>query len=137
MQPEVSNTSVGSERAPSTPEQNMDRLPVLPAPEMGGIETGAERKEQASELKQVVADAAATAVPIDPSLAGQPTAASDPGSTNPLTAAHEDLIEKEWVNKAKQIISDTKEDPFKREQQVSELQKDYLRKRYGKELGAA
>jgi len=55
----------------------------------------------------------------------------------PLVAADEDLIEKEWVDKAKKIVEETKDDPYRREQEVGKLQADYLRKRYGKELGAS
>lgn len=58
------------------------------------------------------------------------TATSDP--TNPTAAADEDLIEKEWVEKAKKVIADTKHDPYLQEQEVSKLQADYLKKRYGK-----
>lgn len=54
----------------------------------------------------------------------------------PIAAADEDLIEKEWVDKAKQIISSTRDDPARREKEVGRLQADYLKKRYGKELGA-
>ena len=53
----------------------------------------------------------------------------------PVIANDDDLIEKEWVDKAKKIIAETKDDPYKREQEVNRLQADYLRKRYGKELG--
>lgn len=68
---------------------------------------------------------------IAPSTPAQPT---DPsvGGTNPATAADDDLIEKEWVEKAKKIIADTKHDPHLQEVEVSKLQADYLQKRYGK-----
>ena len=56
---------------------------------------------------------------------------------NPAIAADEDLIEKEWVDKAKKVIAETKDDPHKREQAVGRLQSDYLKKRYGKELGSS
>jgi hypothetical protein len=56
---------------------------------------------------------------------------------NPIAANDDDLIEKEWVDKAKKIILQTKDDPYRREQEVSKLQADYLRKRYGKELGVS
>jgi Txe/YoeB family toxin of Txe-Axe toxin-antitoxin module len=52
---------------------------------------------------------------------------------NPAVAADDDLIEKEWVDKAKKIVADTKSDPYKQEQEVSKLQADYLKKRWGKE----
>lgn len=55
----------------------------------------------------------------------------------PMVAADEDLIEKEWVDRAKKVISDTKDDPYKREQEVKRLQIDYVKKRYGKSIGAS
>lgn len=53
----------------------------------------------------------------------------------PLVAADEDLIEKEWVDKAKKIIADTKDEPYRREQEVKKLQIEYVRKRYGRIIG--
>lgn len=61
--------------------------------------------------------------------------ATDSSSTNPAVAADEDLIEKEWVDKAKKIIEETKEDPYRRELEIGKLQRDYIRKRYGREIG--
>lgn len=55
---------------------------------------------------------------------------------SPMIAADEDLIEKEWVDKAKQVIASTKDDPYRREQEVKKLQIDYVKKRYGKIIGA-
>jgi len=53
---------------------------------------------------------------------------------NPASANDEEVIEKEWVDRAKQIVQQTKSDPYKQEQEVSKLQADYLKKRYGKEV---
>lgn len=53
----------------------------------------------------------------------------------PLVAADEDLIEKEWVAKAKKVILETKDDPYRREQEVKRIQIDYVRKRYGRVIG--
>lgn len=53
-------------------------------------------------------------------------------NTNPPVAADEDLIEKEWVEKAKKVVLETKHDPYLQGQEVSKLQADYLKKRYGK-----
>lgn len=80
---------------------------------------------------------AVQAVPIAPPL---PTIAPEPTShqqttstnTNPVAAADEDLIEKEWVEKAKKVIAETRHDPHLQEAEVSKLQADYLQKRYGK-----
>lgn len=58
-------------------------------------------------------------------------------ASGPTIANDDDLIEKEWVDKAKKIITETQNDPYRREKEVSKLQIDYLRKRYGKELGTS
>lgn len=55
-------------------------------------------------------------------------------NVNPAMAADEDVIEKEWVQRLKQIIATTKHDPFLQEHEISKLQADYLMKRYGKQV---
>lgn len=106
------------------------------------LERGQERYEQAAEAGARVSDAAATAaatavatpaVPVQDPVA-QP---AQPATNTPMVAADEDLIEKEWVDKAKEIIEQTRDDPHARTQKVNELQRDYLQKRYGKVVGAS
>lgn len=53
---------------------------------------------------------------------------------NPVVARDEELIEKEWVDKAKKVVNQTKSDPYLQEKEVGKLQADYLKKRYGKEV---
>ena len=55
--------------------------------------------------------------------------------STPLTAKDDDLMEKEWVDRAKQIVSETHDNPHQREKAVNKLQIEYLKKRYGRELG--
>lgn len=78
-----------------------------------------------------------TAIPALP--APQPSMAAaqvqDTQDENPIIAADDDLIEKEWVDKAKKIILDTRDDPFRREQEIAKLQIDYIKKRYGRVIG--
>ena len=62
------------------------------------------------------------------------TSSAQQASASPLIADDVDVIEKEWVDKAKKIVSATKEDPHMQEKQVSELQADYLMKRYNKKI---
>ena len=54
----------------------------------------------------------------------------------PISANDDDNIEREWVDRAKQIIVQTRDDPRAREKALGALQRDYLEKRYGKKLGA-
>lgn len=120
--------------APASPERPVENRPeVFP-------EQGVERREESAPVAETLA--APVVVPVLPApVVPDPQATSSGDDTGLLTgvpevAADEDLIEKEWVDKAKKIIAETQDDPYKREQAVSQLQRDYLRKRYGKEIGA-
>jgi len=99
------------------------------------------RAEKAPELGQVQAEISQIAMPSLPSpvVVDPATAITQPQAddSNPIVANDEDLIEKEWVDKAKGIIAATKDDPYRREQEINRLQIDYLRKRYGREVGNA
>jgi hypothetical protein len=55
----------------------------------------------------------------------------------PDEAADSDLIEKEWVIKAKQIVEHTADDPFRQQEALSHIKADYMKKRYNKDLGEA
>lgn len=54
----------------------------------------------------------------------------------PEEAADSDLIEKEWVIKAKQIVEHTAEDPFKQQEELSKMKAAYVKKRYNKDIGS-
>lgn len=59
---------------------------------------------------------------------------ADPG-VNPASAADEDLIEQEWVKRAKTILEETKDNPYEKERQIGLLHADYVKKRYGRVIG--
>lgn len=138
MEPKLPTPISGGERPSVAPQANAEYGPVGAQPERA-VEYGDDRHEQRGEM--LTTSAPATALPV-PVVAPLPPPAGDDASTtvggddNPVVAADDDLIEKEWVDRAKKIIQQTKDDPFRREQEVSRLQADYLKKRYGKELGA-
>lgn len=139
MEPKLpAPSSSGLEQAPSY-DRRPELAPLPPTPEQG-IGQRVEQLEQRSEATSASSEtpvlpppvvAATVPLPVDETTAVQP--ATD---DMPLVANDDDLIEKEWVDKAKKIIVQTKDDPYRREQEVGKLQADYLRKRYGKELGA-
>lgn len=52
----------------------------------------------------------------------------------PELANDVDVIEKEWVDKAKQIVKDSIDDPYNQNHNVSVLKADYMKKRYGKDI---
>lgn len=51
-----------------------------------------------------------------------------------MAADDADLIEKEWVLKAKAIVEHTKDDPHSQNYQMSRFKADYLKKRYNKDV---
>lgn len=140
MEPKLPEANNRSEQSPDSHGQYFEQAPMPPTPEMG-IEAGVERVEQRSEATP----AAVNNMPVLPPLQATPVFAPTPVvdtsasvvDDTPIAASDDDLIEKEWVDKAKKIIMQTKDDPFRREQEVNKLQADYLRKRYGKELGSS
>lgn len=85
----------------------------------------------------MVASAGQSSQPVSQPLSNssQPTAATPTTEgENPQIADDVDVIEKEWVEKAKKIVSSSKSDPHQLEKEVSKLQADYLMKRYNKQI---
>ncbi|MFT4532064.1 MAG: 1-aminocyclopropane-1-carboxylate deaminase [Candidatus Saccharimonadales bacterium] len=52
----------------------------------------------------------------------------------PDTADDVDLIEKEWVKRAKDIVAATQGDPAKQNNQINKMKVEYIKKRYNKEI---
>lgn len=130
----VSPTSNGPERYNFAPRpETRPEGPHTTTPEQV---PAVESKEQLSG--RGVGDPASLALPI-PAVAPQiqvsaqaPLASDDTAvNDNPLAADDVDVIEKEWVNRAKKIIQQTKNDPYQQEHEVSKMQADYLEKRFG------
>jgi hypothetical protein len=63
-----------------------------------------------------------------------PTAPTALAMTTPSMADDADLIEKEWVSKAKAIVERTKDDPRQQSQEINYFKADYLKKRYNKDV---
>lgn len=128
------------QKSPEYQPVNHDVGEQLLTPETRG-EQSPEREQGMKQVDRestppVVQPATPIAVPAPPLPTALGAAVSD-DSAGPTIANDDDLIEKEWVDKAKKIIAETQNDPYLREQQVTKLQSDYLRKRYGKELGTS
>lgn len=136
MEPKNASPQMGPERSvgyvPASPE-------ALPYPAFERMPEQSMEQRQSSEqsmpsLPPPVLPTISLPEPTVQQGAAQPVSAV---SQSPLTANDDDLIEKEWVDKAKKIINETKDDPYLREKQVGDLQADYLMKRYGHDLGGS
>ena len=139
------------EQTPSSPGRSPE-LPTVSLPSNGETlgaeqrpevanEGAVERQETRGGSAPVDNGAPAAAIPTPITAPPQPVStAGDTAQTSvilPTVANDDDLIEKEWVDKAKKVLAETRDDPYLREQEVNRLQADYLLKRYGRELGSA
>lgn len=138
MEPQLPKPQFGPEITPAPQSMNHggERFVAPKAPEVAApVEQGKETHEAMSDGPKGDPVAAQPIVPPPlptngPSAAGTADPAQD--DTNPAVAADDDLIEKEWVEKAKQVVAETRSDPYAQDVAVGKLQADYLKKRYGK-----
>ena len=92
---------------------------------------------------QVYLDAATTnpqvGLPATPTSASATDASQGANNTTNGSSAlqfaqDKDLIDKEWVNKAKEIVMKNLEDPYKQSEELTLLKADYMKKRFNKTL---
>ena len=138
MNPELPTPQFNPEQPAADYEQGNELGQNLSNPERAG--------ERSPEREQSMRSVDRSSNPLPPPVFSVPlpqvpvTVTPTTGvvdDANPILAGDDDLIEKEWVDKAKKIIAETKDDPYAREREVNRLQADYLQKRYGKELGSS
>lgn len=76
-----------------------------------------------------------TAADVTATMAAVPTpGAPTPGIPTPTVAADQDVIEPEWVDKAEKVVAETAGNPFAEEEGIENLQIEYLKQRYGREV---
>ena len=123
---------------PTSPEAPNIRHSDLHPRESEKLPVGSYERGGKESIQGVMADdVSLTSVLPQPVNTDEPVV-NDTTMTNfPMVANDDDLIEKEWVDKAKKIISETKDNPYGQEKAVGQLQIDYLKKRYGREIGAS
>ena len=128
---------------PNTPQQSFE----LPNPQrIEGAETiglPLEKPLAKQETSLQPPQYSAQQAPVQPLQSSTlqqtvPQAAQDnqhtTSATNPPIAEDADLIEKEWVTKAKQIVAATREDPHLQNKEINRFKADYLKKRYNKDI---
>lgn len=139
MEPKISSSNASPESRPSEPQFEQQEVVVEQQETASQIvhpEKQPARQEKVGENtpKAAPPQQITTTVVVPPQpVSSAATAAQDDNSV-PSVAADDDNIEKEWVDKAKNIIAETKSDPYLQEEKVSKLQADYLQKRYNKKV---
>lgn len=112
---------------------------ALPQPQFGAMSAEQAARFYASAQPAnmpTVSPAAAPTPTQDASNSANINNNDAPITTVPVVAEDSDLIEKEWVEKAKSIVEKTRKDPFLLSQQLNQLKTEYLQKRYGKNVGS-
>jgi hypothetical protein len=109
---------------------------VVPTPEKAGLPASGELLRQAGNAVSQSQIAAQNAATYTASI--QPPASDNVSPTDatnsPIIADDVDVIEKEWVQKAKEIVTQTKDDPHKQSVELTKFKHDYMNKRYGKDI---
>ncbi len=126
--PKPQLSAESKEVSPGIEQPNINELVSSKAVEQG--------QHQMPATAQPVQDATAQPqhLPVQ-QVAHVPTTLSAADDTGlPLVANDHDLIEKEWVIKAKDIVNRTKNDPHARSGQMSKVKVGYVKKRFDKDI---
>ena len=133
MNPSNNNQTAG------TPAPVAGKVPVIPLPEIDSgnaanpaapVKNGQITGEQAPQtvpMTTIPLPLPKTASPAGPQVA---TGVSQAGALQ--VADDKDVIEPEWVHKAKAIVNSTIDDPYKQSEDLTVLKADYMQKRYNK-----
>lgn len=118
----------------------------LPQPvisEEGAVAAHSQEHIASPEIASFPASAPSSQViPQDQPTQAPQQVAPDPAAASPvatslddsLIADDADLIEKEWVARAKAIVDQTKTDPFVQNKELNKVKADYIKKRYNKDV---
>ncbi len=121
----------------SLPAENMQPLPPQePVVEPRHSVTDLDLPAAVPAAAPPVASWLPPTVPLQPSNASGALTADDQTaqSGQPQTARDADLIEKEWVVRAKAIAEQARLDPFTQAQELHKLRAEYMKSRYDKTL---
>lgn len=123
LQPEMAPAPENSEAAPGQPVEQ------------------APSAQESSPGKQAPQTTAVTPV-VDPASLAQPAAAipvadnvvASPAQATGTPAKDGDRIEKEWIDRAKDIVAKTLDDPHAQKEAVSKAKAEYIQKRFNKAI---
>lgn len=123
--PEVDNLAENMNSAESVNEQ----VNNIQSEQRNGSITG-----QGALAAVAVDDATTNLQGVMSGSIGATTIASVAKLDVPESADDLDLIEKEWVRKAKEIVDATQGDPYSQNSQINQMKVEYIKKRYNKDI---
>ncbi|MEX0919828.1 MAG: hypothetical protein WDZ32_01660 [Candidatus Saccharimonadales bacterium] len=133
----MTQPSQNPESAPNLPEQyDFPQLKEEHQPLAGEVyEPGAERQAE-QNVETDVSDSQVQAPINDDTSDSTDLPKHVVVADIPDVADDIDVIEKAWVDRAKQIIKENKDDPRSQEEAFEQLQIEYHKKRYGRDIKA-
>jgi len=115
---------------PPSPEGEQHQEQAVEAPAARPETSGNQPKQPALPA---VPDDIPTAAP--PVLAAPPQDTVTPIPTDPKSIAQDsDHIEREWIDKVKNVIARTQDDPYLQKDQMSKVKAEYIQKRFNKTI---
>jgi len=120
------------------PQNDPTKAPVDPAVGLSlpSVDPSQIRPAQVNPLPAQPSPVQAQVQGVAPSVVGGQQTVSQPTSdeATPMIADDSDLIEKEWVEKAKQLVDHTKNDPYTQNKEINKFKAVYIKKRYNKDI---
>ncbi len=123
-------------------QETLSKSHELPQPTSEAVTPGSASPEAGqSPEQQTVASSSSSASVTTLANVGAQQLTADPQATTAATAVTShlsaqdaDLIEKEWVLKAKEIVARTHGDPYVQNNEINKIKADYIKKRYNKDI---
>jgi hypothetical protein len=82
--------------------------------------------------------AALTNIPSDQQTAQSVVTSGQPTAATPVVVADDvDVMEKEWVERAKKVIAMTSQDPYTESKEIAKLKASYMKQRFKKDIPLA
>lgn len=134
-------SSVGAKNEEAKPENNDAEHNILPkiSPKSGEINPEIQTDNSRSAVATAIQDDSSSVSTV--SKDDDDSQSQDAKSTQKIEAGASpeiaddiDLIEKEWVEKAKEIVNQTKDDPRQQNIALGKMKADYLKKRFNKTI---
>lgn len=109
-------------------------LPAAPAP--APVQPAAPAPFPVNGIQPVAAASPAAPIAASPQAAPtpRPSTAAPAAPAAASGAQGKDSIEKEWVEKAKRIVEQTRNDPHKQSDELTLVKADYMKQRYNKTI---
>jgi hypothetical protein len=115
----------GFEELPEGSERRLEKAMEKPGP----VQEGADPKS----VKTPSMPTPTMPVPT-PSTTTGTSKGKKAAHTSDLPAHDVDLIEKQWVERAKTIVNQTQDDPYVQKKEISKAGADYIKKRFNKTI---